>query len=79
MRWSINYSRDAEKFIAKKGVRGRVRNELVKFLKKMSGEDINVDVKKLKGPWKGFLRIRKGKLRIIFGLIMITKAYLLNK
>jgi len=31
----------------------------------MKGEPVTVDVKKLKGDWQGFYRIRKGKLRII--------------
>jgi mRNA interferase RelE/StbE len=34
----------------------------------MKGEPLSVDVKKLKGDWQGFYRIRKGKLRIIFEL-----------
>lgn len=42
--------------------------EITKFLKRMKGEQISVDVKKLKGDWQGFYRIRKGKLRIIFEL-----------
>jgi len=29
---------------------------------------INIDVKKLKGEWKGYFRIRKGRLRIIFSI-----------
>lgn len=29
------------------------------------GENVNVDVKKLKGEWKGFYRIRTGKIRIL--------------
>jgi len=66
MKWTINYSREAEKFIEREDIRGDVREELTKFLKKMKGEDINIDVNKLKGTWEGYYRIRKGKLRIIF-------------
>mgnify|MGYP001092506117 CR=1 FL=1 len=29
------------------------------------GEDISIDVKKLKGEWKGYYRVRNGKIRII--------------
>ncbi len=36
------------------------------FLRKLRGEKINVNVKKLKGNWEGYYRLRKGKLRIIF-------------
>jgi mRNA interferase RelE/StbE len=34
----------------------------------MKGKQISVDVKKLKGDWQGFYRMRKGELRIIFEL-----------
>ena len=43
-----------------------VREELKNFLRKLRGDKINVDVKKLKGNWEGYYRLRKGKLRIIF-------------
>ena len=40
--------------------------EKIKFaLRKFKGDDVNVDIKKLKGEWEGFHRIRSGKLRII--------------
>jgi len=35
MKWTINYSREAEKFIEREDIRGDVREELTKFLKKM--------------------------------------------
>lgn len=66
MKWTINYSREAERFVEKEDIREDVRKEIVKFLRKMKGEEINIDVKKLKGTWKDYYRIRKGKLRIIF-------------
>ena len=34
-------------------------------IKKFSGETANVNIKKLKGVWHGFYRIRRGDLRII--------------
>ncbi len=68
MKWDIQYSRDADKFIDKQNIRAEVREQLEFFLRKMKGEAINVDVKKLKGEWKSYLRIRKGKLRVIFSV-----------
>ncbi len=68
MKWDIQYSRDADQFIDKQNIRAEVREQLEFFLRKMKGEPINVDVKKLKGEWKGYLRIRKGKLRVIFSV-----------
>jgi len=34
-------------------------------LRKFKGEDINNNIKKLRGEWEGFYRIRYGRLRII--------------
>jgi mRNA interferase RelE/StbE len=66
MKWRIEYSRDAEKFIEKHNIRDKVREELKKFLLKVKGENINLDIKKLSGEWEGYYRIRMGKIRIIF-------------
>jgi len=66
MKWDIKYSRHADKFIKREDIRIEVRELIERFLKKMRGESISVDVKKLKGKWKGYLRIKKGKLRVIF-------------
>jgi len=66
MKWRIEYSRDAEKFIDKQDVHTEVKEELKKFLIKMKGSSVNIDLKKLVGDWEGYYRLRKGKLRIIF-------------
>ncbi len=66
MKWKIDYSKDAERFIQKQNIRNEVREELKKFFKKSKGENINIDIKKLLGEWAGYYRLRKGKLRIIF-------------
>ena len=74
MKWSIEYSRHADKFIEREDIRVTVREQIKGFLKKMRGERVNIDVKKLKGKWKGYLRIRKGKLRVIFAVDFEDKA-----
>ena len=74
MKWSIEYSRHADKFIEREDIRVTVREHIEDFLKKMRGERINIDLKKLKGKWKGYLRIRKGKLRVIFAVDFEDKA-----
>ena len=66
MKWTIEYSGDAEKFIEKQNIHNEVREELKKFLMKIKGENINIDLKKLGGEWEGYYRIREGRLRIIF-------------
>ena len=74
MKWNIEYSRHADKFIEREGIRVTVREQIKGFLKKIRGERVNIDVKKLKGKWKGYLRIRKGKLRVIFAVDFEDKA-----
>ena len=68
MKWEIGFSREAEKFLKRENIRSEAVAEITKFLKRMKGEPLSMDVKKLKGDWQGFYRIRKGKLRIIFEL-----------
>lgn len=66
MTWEISFSKDAHKFLERNHIAEEEIFELVrKTIKKFQGEDINIDIKKLKGRWFGFFRIRKGKLRII--------------
>jgi len=66
----IQFEQKAEKFF-NKNTRGKdeINELIIKAIKKLSGYDENIDLKKLKGNLKGYLRIRKDKLRIIFKVI----------
>jgi mRNA-degrading endonuclease RelE of RelBE toxin-antitoxin system len=68
MKWEIGFSREAEKFLKRENIRPDAIAEIKNFLRRLKGEPVSVDVKKLKGEWIGFYRVRKGKLRIIFEL-----------
>lgn len=69
MEWRIRYSSDSEKFISLNEIsRDVVRNLIVRALLRFKGERVNIDIKKLKGKWEGFYRIRKGNLRIIVSI-----------
>jgi len=65
MKWAIEYSRRANDFIEEQEIHDKVRDSLRDFILKLSGSSINIDVKKLKGDWAGYYRIRKGNVRII--------------
>ncbi len=65
MKWTVEYSKRAGSFIEEHGIETKVSNSVRDFILRVSGSTINIDVKKLKGEWAGFYRIRKGKLRII--------------
>ncbi len=66
MTWRILISRDAKKFLEGDNFSIEEVNELiVKAIRRFQGEDIAVDIKKLKGKWQGFYRVRSGKMRVI--------------
>lgn len=45
MKWKIEYSKDAIKFIEKQNIQDEVREEIRKFLTKLKGENVNMDAK----------------------------------
>ena len=66
MSWRIGISREAEKFLAHNRIeQGEISALMRLALKKFAGQVVNIDIKKLKGAWRGFHRIRRGDLRII--------------
>ncbi|MBI4087684.1 MAG: type II toxin-antitoxin system RelE/ParE family toxin [Candidatus Liptonbacteria bacterium] len=66
MNWNVSFTSRALKFLDANKISNEEIFELVrKALRKFRGENINIDVKKLKGEWVGFYRIRKGNLRVI--------------
>ena len=79
MKWRIEYSRDADKFIEKQNIRVEVTGELKKFLIKMQGGNVNLNLKKLTGHWAGYYRLRKGKIRVIFEIDKIEKNLFIEK
>jgi len=66
MNWKVDFSSDALKFLKQNNIdEDLVLEKIGLALNRLRGETINVDIKKLKGDWLGFYRIRSGKLRII--------------
>lgn len=67
MKWKIDVSSGADKFLAKNKISEKdVIQLVVKAIRFMEGDaGINIDIKKLRGQRKGFYRVRKGKIRII--------------
>ena len=66
MNWYIDFSENSLKFLKKNNLKEDLIIEKIKLvLLKLKGEKVNVDIKKLKGRWKGFYRVRSGRLRII--------------
>ena len=66
----IHYERKAEKFFNKGNIsRDEVSKLIIRAVKKLTGQSENIDVKRLKGEYNGYLRIRKGDLRIVFRIL----------
>jgi len=64
--WQIDFSKESLKFLEYNNLKENIAIDKIKLaLRKFKGEDINIDIRKLKGEWEGFFRIRSGKLRII--------------
>ncbi|MFQ5823416.1 MAG: type II toxin-antitoxin system RelE/ParE family toxin, partial [bacterium] len=67
MKWHIEISKASQKFIKKNGIRDdEIISHLRRAIYKLQGKEGKVDLKKMKGDWKDFFRIRTGKMRIIF-------------
>ena len=65
MKWTVEYSKRAVLFIEEHGIQTKARDSVRDFILKITGSSVNIDVKKLKGAWAGYYRIRKGKIRIV--------------
>ena len=66
MTWRLDISGSADKFLKKNRLSvEEAREPLAKAIRYFRGEGVNIDLKKLKGKWAGFYRIRVGRIRII--------------
>ena len=67
MNWQIEISKASQKFIKKNNIRDAdIISYLGKATHKLQGTKEIVNLKKMKGEWKDFFRVRVGKIRIIF-------------
>ena len=65
MKWHIAFSKQANNFIIEHRLGEEVLILIKLAIRKLQAEEVSLDIKKLKGEWKGFYRVRKGKYRII--------------
>jgi len=79
MKWKIDYSKSAKKFIGEHRIFGKIRELIKTLILTINGEQIKIDLKKLKGKWEGYLRIRKGKIRIILKVYKEEKRIFVKK
>ena len=66
MMWNVDFSTGVLKFLAKNHIdEEKVLEKIRLAVKFFHGEAVSIDIKKTKGKWAGFYRVRSGKLRII--------------
>ena len=73
MKWRIDFSPRASKFARKNKLTDTVKELILKFLRARRGDNNIPDTKYLKGKWKGYYRIRKAGIRIIFQFDNVNK------
>jgi|Deesub1362A_J573_1020465.scaffolds.fasta_scaffold13555_3 mRNA-degrading endonuclease RelE of RelBE toxin-antitoxin system len=61
-RWEIHYHKDAYKFLQNENLLDEFEDALKGFIY----ESRRIDIKKLKGKWRGKYRVRIRNIRIIF-------------
>ena len=66
MKWRIDFSKEAEKFLKQQDLRINVVEELKKFPTKNDRWPCKCRCKETVGDLEGYYWVRKGKLRIIF-------------
>ena len=67
--WDILLSKESLKFLRKNHLSDTAAiNAIIIAIKKLSGENINLDLKKLHPPYEGYFRIRTGRMRITFSI-----------
>ena len=69
MTWKFKYRKQAFIFLKERDLLGEVRDKIIDYIR---GE--KVDIKKLRGNWRGFLRLRIGEIRVIFKLDVDEKV-----
>jgi len=80
MMWKINLSKQTDKFIKKKKIKDdEVLLFINKFINYSKGSDENISVKSMKGKWKGYHRIRIGKVRMILKVDFKEKTLFVDR
>ncbi|MFZ6016333.1 MAG: type II toxin-antitoxin system RelE family toxin [Nitrospirota bacterium] len=78
--WRIELSRQVDKFTKKENIKDEEILSLVqKVINYSKGLNENIDVKKMKGRWKGHYRIRIGKIRMILRMDFKNKIAFIDK
>ena len=78
--WRIDLSKQADFFARTEHITDDEILVLIgKFIDSLKGEHQNIDVKKMKGDWKGYYRIKIGKIRIILKIEFAGRSIFVDR
>lgn len=78
--WKVELGKQADKFVRKEDMSDYELLSLVqKFINYSKGLDVNIDVKKLRGKWKEYHRIRVGKIKILLRVNFKERTVFISK
>jgi len=78
--WKIELSKQADKFTESGDITDdEIFSLMQKFINYSKGLDENIDVKKMKGKWKGYHRIRIGRIRILTKVNFKQRTILIDR
>lgn len=80
MNWQIDFSKESLKFIKNNNIEeSHIISLIIKTIRKLEGENVNVDIKRMRGEWKDFHRIRMGKVRILASMDFDNKRVYVDR
>ena len=80
MTFRIDFSKESLKFINNNDIEENdIIEDVFKVVEKLKGKNVNIDLKKMRGEWKGFYRLRLGKKRIIFQIDFNAKEIIIDR
>jgi len=69
MAWKTEFRKEVLKFLESlpSEQKNQIKEKINEFLDSLEGQKrVNLDIKKLRGDWEGFMRLRIGEIRVIF-------------
>ena len=66
MKWHIKLAKHATVFSDTNHIsKEQIFNIIILAIRNFQGEVVSIDIRKMKGEWEGFYRIRKGRWRLV--------------
>jgi mRNA interferase RelE/StbE len=76
----LKLSKQADRFIEREGITDdEIFSMIQNFINYSKGLDVNIDVKRMKGKWKGYHRIRIGKIRVLLRMNFEEKRIFIDR